>query len=176
MSIYKKFAISLVSYIFLGWFICQPLNDIFRHKPYYSMPEVEYEINAEELNAFLNIWSRMMQSSYGEQLRANSLKTEKSYSKGFTDWLELQHWNVERFFYDEGRIRDLLEFVDVKKQLNDNHNIAKSAHINLSHINKDLEQRLETSRFNDYEVKLIETNAYQITEILAGRAVLEKGK
>jgi hypothetical protein len=176
MSIYKKFAISLGSYIFLGWFICQPLNDVFRYKPYYSMPEVEHEINAEELDAFLNIWSKMIQSSYGKQLRVNSLKTEKSYSKGFTDWLELQHWNVERFFYDEERIRDLLEFVEVKKQLDDNHNIAKSTHINLLHINKDLEKRLEASQFNDYEVELIEANAYQITEILAGRAVLGKGK
>lgn len=174
MSILKKLLIKLTVYIFLAWFICQPLIDIGRYKPYFEMPEEEFEITYNELNDFLDVWGRMMQSSFGEEFTGSSLKSEQKYPKGLQKWLRIQHWDIKRFFYDEQRIRDLVEYVEVRNQLQDNKKIAKSARINLNEMNKNLKKRLDMNSYTNEELELIESGLYQITEILAGKSVLGK--
>lgn len=172
MSIYKKFAIKFATYIALAWFVCQPLTEVFRYKPYFEMPEEEYEITHKELNAFLTVWGNMMQSSFREKFTSSSLKAEGKHPKCLQTWLEIQHWNIDRFFYDEQRIKDLVEYVDVKHQLSDNAKISRSSHINLNDMNQALEKRLDANLYSDEELDLIETNLYQITEVLSGKAIL----
>lgn len=170
MSIYKKFGILFVSYIFLAWFMFQPLTEVFRYKPYFTMPDETYEITHKELNAFLSVYSDMMQSTFKEHFNAKSMKSEIPAS--FQKWLRLHYWNIDRFFYVEQRIRDLLEYIEVRRQLEDNKKIAKSSNINLNSMNDDLEKTLYAHNYNEKELELIEANLYQITEILAGRAIL----
>ena len=174
MNIYQKFGVILLSYIFLGWFVCQPLTDVGRYKPYFQMSENGHEITHDELNDFLYVWANMMQSSFGKSFSSKSLKSGDKYPEGLQKWLALQYWNIDRFFYDEQRIRDLLEYVEIKRQLDDNKKIAKASRINLNDMNKDLQKRLEANSYNDYELELIEANLYQIGEVLSGRAVLKK--
>ena len=171
----KKIGITCASYILLGWFICQPLTELGIHKPYFEMPEQEHEISFDELDAFLNVWSKLMQSRFAEDFNKKSLNIKGEHPKNLKKWLKLQYWDIERFFYDEQRIRDLLEYVDIKLQIEENQKISKmSGDMNLNKFNKSLEQRLKTSSFSENELNLIETNRYQITEILSGEAVLEK--
>ena len=170
MSIYKKMGVLLVSWIFLGWFMFQPLTEVLRYKPYFSMSEEGHEISQKELNAFLSVYSDMMQSSYKEHFNAKSMKTE--LPKSFQKWLKMHYWDADRFFYDEQRIKDLLEYIEVKHQLADNKKISRITNINLHNINSDLEKRIYAYNYSQNELSLIEANLYQITEILAGRAVL----
>ena len=162
--------ILLVSWIFLGWFAFQPLTDVFRYKPYFTMSEEGHEISRKELNAFLYVYSDMMQSSFRDYFSAKSMRSEIPSS--FKKWLKMHYWDVDRFFYDEQRIKDLLEYVEVSHQLEDNKKISKSSNINLNSINSDLEKRLYAYNYNHEELELIEANMYQITEIMAGRAIL----
>lgn len=172
MNTYKKMGILFVSYLFLGWFLFQPLTEVFRYKPYYSMSESGHEITHKELNSFLMVYSNMMQSSFKEHFYSKSMRSE--IPKSFQKWLNLQYWDIDRFFYDEQRISDLLEYIEVKKQLQDNEKISKSSNINLKNINSALEKTLQAYEYNEKELNLIEANIYQISEIFAGRAVLKK--
>ena len=172
MNIYKKFGIQLATCVILIWFVCQPLADVGRCTTYMEMPEEEHELTHSELNAFLEVWGYMMQSSFKEKFKGTSLKTDGQYPKGLQKWLRIQHWDINRFFYVEQRIKDLVEYVEVKKQLDDNAKIAKASRINLNDMNTTLRKRLDANSYSNNELNLIETNLYQITEILAGNAVL----
>ena len=174
MRVYKKFLIKFVTYIILAWFVCQPLTEIGRYKPYNEMPSEEFEITHKELDAFLEVWGDMMQSSFAENFKGTSLKSGNQYPRGLKSWLKLHHWDIKRFFYDEQRIKDLIEYAEIKHQLKDNKKITKLSQINLNDMNKDLEKRLETTSYSNEELDLIEANLYQITEILAGKAILMK--
>ena len=174
MSVYKKLGISFVSYIFLGWFICQPLLDVGVYKPYNKMSSNGHEISASELNSFLDVWAKMVQSPIGDKVSLKSLKSKRHYPRMLKSWLKLHNWDTERFFYDEQRIRDLMEYIDAKQHLEDNRKISKTSYINLNDIISNLEKRIETKSFNEDELELIENNKYQISEILAGRAILGK--
>ena len=66
----------------------------------------------------------------------------------------------------------MVEYVDVKHQLSDNAKISRSSHINLNDMNQALEKRLDANLYSDEELDLIETNLYQITEVLSGKAIL----
>lgn len=139
------------------------------------MSETKHKISHKELNAFLSVWSKMMQTRFGENFKQKSLKSKSQYPIGFKKWLRLQYWDIERFLYDEERIRSLLEYSDIKLQLEENKQIIKKHHqINLKDIVNDLEKRLSTKSFDGEELNLIEANRYQIFEILSGRAILKE--
>lgn len=175
MNLYKKFAIIFASFIFLGWFVCQPLNEVFRYQPYMKMSEEGHKISHKELDAFLAVWSEMFYSYWGRTFDGKSLKDNQKYPKGLEKYLRMQSWDIERFFYDEQRIRDMMEYVDIQQKLKDSKQIAKSGvRINLNDIISDMEKRLDTSSFDKKELELIEVNKYQIEEILTGRAILGK--
>ena len=173
MSPLKKLGLACVSYILLGWFICQPLIDFGIYKPYFEMSKNGHEISHRELDAFLNIWSKLMQSRFAGNFNKKSLSMKTEYPSSLKKWLRLQYWDINRFFYDEQRIRDLLEYVDIKQQLEDDKQISRTtAKINLRGIISELEKRLEENPFDEKELDLIHANRYQISEILAGRAIL----
>ena len=154
----NKIIISLVSYIILGWFVCQPLTDIGRHLPYQKMSENGHELSSDELNAFLNIWSKMMVSRYAENFDGKSLQKNGKYPRGLKTWLNLQYWDINRFFYDEQRIRDLLKYSDVKHHLEDNQKITRSSNINLTDHIQDLKQTLNSASLSKKEFLTARTN------------------
>ena len=175
MKTLKKLGIAFASYLLLGWFICQPLTEVGRYKPYFKMSDNGHEISHSELNEFLNIWSKLTQSYYGDSFKGKSLKKASEYPNGLQKWLRLQYWDINRFFYDEQRIRDLMEYIDVKQQLEDSKKITRShTKINLNNIISDLEKRLDVNSYKQTELELIEVNRYQIDEVLSGRAILKK--
>ena len=173
MNIYQKFGILSVSFLFLLWLLFQPLSSLGPHRSYLKMPCRWHEITQVELNDFLGVWSNMMQSSYKDSIKDSSLTTTPSYPKTFKSWLYVQHWSIERFFYTEQRIRDLLKYAEIKTRLADNKKIASKSATNLRNMNKDLEERLSTSPYSDKELDLIILNIFQITEVLDGRAILK---
>ena len=173
MNPIKKISIACASYILLIWFIFQPLTEFGIHMPYYEMSENGHEISHSELDSFLNIWSKLMQSRYSGDFNKRSLSMKTEYPSSLRKWLKLQYWDIERFFYDEQRIRDLLEYVDTMQELEDDKQITRSSSkVNLSNIIDELEKRLEANPFGKKELDLISANRYQISEILAGRAIL----
>ena len=172
MNVYKKLGISFASFTFLFWLFFQPLSSIGLHRNYFDVPSEKHQIDQVELNDFLKVWSNMMSSSFKNTVKSASLKTGSSYPLSFLRWLKLQHWSVERFFYTEQQIRDMLKYAEIKTRLKDNNEIARKSHTNLNKMNKDLETRLEASPYSEEELDLIILNMYQITEVLSGRAIL----
>lgn len=158
----------------LGWFCCQPLNRIGRHFPYLSMPAAEEYLNVTELNAFLDLWSRINYGPLKNYMWQISLKSGSTYPRPLVKWLEAQGWSAERFFYDEQKVRELLEYVKLEGNIASNVKLSKRTSANLDEIVKEQRRHLKVRNFNESEIKLIKDNLYQINEIFAGRAVLAK--
>lgn len=174
MSRKRKFTILLLSFIGLAWFIFQPLAKIGFDKPYQNAPTAEQKIDAAELNAFLNLWSRMMQGPLKDHVGQVSLASGKSYPRELVKWLDAQNWNTERFFYDEQRLHELVDYVNLRANLKSNIELSQRTGANLEEIIADQRHRLKACPFAEDELMLVEANLYQITEIFAGRAVLAK--
>lgn len=172
MNIYQKFAIIFISFSLLIWLLLSPLTDIDINRKYIEMPEDNHKLTQVELNDFLGVWSNFMQSTFKDSLKSTSLASKESYPSSFKNWLDLQHWSVERFFYTEQKVRDLLKYAEIKSRLEENMKIVKSSNINLHSMNKDLQSKLERCPYDSTEIELIINNIYQITEVLSGRAIL----
>ncbi len=174
MSRKAKLLIIVLSFLFLGWFIFQPLNDIGIDKPYAQAPVSGQEITASELNEFLNLWSRILQGPLKKHIRQISLSSGSKYPQAISNWLEAQQWNVERFFYDEERIHGLVNCVSLKDNLDSNIELSKRGQSNLRQIIEEQRQHFELCEYSEAEMALIKANLYQITEIFAGRAIMDK--
>ena len=168
-----KILILIVSFVFLGWFIFQPLSDLGISRPYASPPISGQKIDVAELNEFLNLWTRIVNGPLQKYLVQISLSSKQQYPTAISNWLKAQHWSVERFFYDEQRIRGLVDCVSLQESLESNIALSKRQN-NLRPIVKEQRQRLSLCRYDKDEMELIRANLYQITEILAGRAVMSQ--
>lgn len=170
-----KFAIVVLSFLFLGWFIFQPMVQIGISIPYSKAPQTGQTIDASELNEFLNLWSRMLHSSLKKQLNQISLYSGKQYPEDITKWLEAQNWNVDRFFYDEQRLYELVECVNLQENLKSNEMLSKRGQKKLSSIISEQRKRLNMcDKYSEDEIELVKANLYQITEVFAGRAIMDK--
>ena len=169
-----KFAIGTVIYIILGWFVCQPLTEIGRTRPYAKMSENGHQITHLELTNFMDIWYKMTETKYAKNYNIKSLKSSNRYPKGLITWLKLQDWDIDRFFYDEQRIQDLLKHVDLKHQLEDDREIDANSGINLDDIINDLEKTLRSTSFNEEEIALIEINRYEISKLMTDNSTSRK--
>ena len=98
MSRKIKFAIILLSAVFLAWLIGQPLSEIGRQRTYDDPPSAGQKLSAAELNEFLDLWSRMLHGKLHRYAGQISLSSGKSYPGPLVKWLKLQGWDVERFF------------------------------------------------------------------------------
>ncbi|MBE6443811.1 MAG: hypothetical protein E7020_03990 [Alphaproteobacteria bacterium] len=168
-----KLIILIIVFYGFWWLFSHPLNKIGVDMPYFSPPAEDHKIDAEELSSFLDLWSRMMQSGLKQKVAQVSLRSADSqYPQELVKWLEAQNWNVERFFYNEQRLAEIVDCVNLRKSYKSNVKLAKQS--KLGEIVKDLKQKLEVCSYDDDEMALVEANLYQITEIFAGRAVLGK--
>lgn len=174
MSRKLRMLILVVSFTFLAWFVSQPLTKIGFDKPYLAAPEAGQKIDAAEMSSFLNLWSRMLQGPLKDYVGQISLASGNSYPSALVNWLDAQNWNTERFFYNEQRIHELVDYVNLRANLKSNIELSQRSGANLNEIIKDQKRRLAACPFDDDELALVEANLYQITEIFAGRAVLAK--
>lgn len=166
-----KFFILIASFLFLGWFIFQPLDRIGVDQPYIQAPIEGQVLDVAELNEFLNLWSRILNGPLNKYLKQISLSSDQSYPREISSWLEAQNWSVERFFYDEQRLRGLVDCVNLQESLESNEALSRRQN-NLSPIIKDQRKRLSLCRYSQDEMDLVKANLYQITEVFAGRAVM----
>ncbi len=173
MSRKQKFLILSLSFLFLGWFVFQPMVRLGVDKPYLNPPVSGQTINAAELSAFLDLWSRVQQSELKKYIGQMSLSAKNEYPRPLVKWLEAQNWSVERFFYDEQRLYELARCAKLKISLEGHKALA--AHNNLRDIIRQQQRQMKACSFGADEMTLIEANLYPITEIFAGRAILEKG-
>ena len=171
MSRKIKFAIILLSAVFLAWLIGQPLSEIGRQRTYDDPPSAGQKLSAAELNEFLDLWSRMLHGKLHRYVGQISLSSGKSYPGPLVKWLKLQGWDVERFFYDEQRLRELIDCVALVENISGNVAMSQHSTVNLSQIISEQRLRLKSCRFDQDELDLIKSNLYQITEVFSGRAV-----
>ncbi len=175
MSRKLKFSILVVSFSLLLWLFFQPLHKLGISKPYNEPPVAGQKIDAYELNEFLSLWSKIMQGPLNKYIKQISLSSRAEYPTRVVKWLEAQNWNVERFFYNEQRLHELLDYVNLRANLNSNINLQQKGNVNLTDLINEQKKRLKMCPYSNDELDLVEANMYQITEIFAGRAVLASG-
>ncbi len=174
MSRKTKILIIILSFLFLGWFIFQPLNDVGADKTYLQAPVEGQQIDAAELGEFLDLWSRIINGPLNKYLKQISLSSGAQYPQEISKWLRAQHWSVERFFYDEDRLHGLVDCVNLKNSLDSNISLSKQSQINLNAIIEEQSKKYMMCKYSDEEMSLVKDNLYQISEIFAGRAVMNK--
>lgn len=176
MSRKNKFFILVASISFLIWFSTQNLSKLGLSKPYYTPPVAGQQLDAYELNEFLGLWSRILQGPLRKYMRQISLSSQGQYPEAVVKWLDSQNWNIERFFYNEQRLLGVLDYVNLRMNLNSNKELSKKGGVDLKDLIHDQERRMKACPYSKAELDLVENNLYQVTEILAGRAVLTSDK
>ena len=70
----------------------------------------------------------------------------------------------------------VLDYVNLRMNLNSNKELSKKGGVDLKDLIHDQERRMKACPYSKAELDLVENNLYQVTEILAGRAVLASDK
>lgn len=174
MGIKSQLGLLLLSIFFFVWLIQKPVNRLGVRTPYLSAPSQGQQLTADELNEFLDLWARINHGPLKKYFSQISLKSDSRYPQKIVTWLKLQNWNVERFFYDEQRLLELLEYVKLQKNINNNMELAKKTGADLDGVIKEQRRYLKAHTFGPEEIELVKHNLYQINEIFAGRAVPAK--
>ena len=162
-----KYIITTISIIFLIWFSSLSIFNIGFDKTYITPPQQNEKINAQELSDFLELWGRMMNGRLKKYANQISLNSSSRYPRPIVKWLDLQNWNVERYFYIEQRLMQLIEYINLRKNLEGNIEVS-GVGVNLNDIIADQKKKLETCPFDDDEMDLIEKNFQIITQTMSG--------
>ena len=169
-----KYIIITICIIFLMWFSSVPVLKWGADQTYITPPYQNEKIDTQTLSDFLSLWQRMMQGSIKKYASQISLKEAGQYPRPIVKWLELQNWNAERYFYIEQRLMQIVEYVNLRKNLEGNLSIASNSGINLNEIIADQKQKMSTCPFGEDEMQLVEQNLYLITQIMSGNPVSNK--
>ncbi len=170
----------MASFVLLAVVLTTPLAELGRFGGSYgNRPEPEQILSLDELNAFLNVWSEFIRKDIGgygsRQLSLSSRGAEDGFPPQLVRWLRRQGWNVERFFYNEQKIRELLNAAALENNLNANRLLSKKmgGNENLKNIIRNQEEQLGLIKVNPKELALIKANLYQVNLIMDGKAVLK---
>ncbi len=169
-----KFLTALGCLCFLLWFAFQPLSSMFVSRPYAEAPTVAHRLSVDELNDFLVLWSQIMQGPLKEYIGQVSLNTSSQYPKEIREWLEIQNWNVARFFYDEQRIREILSCVVLRDNMEGNKTLSRLSGNNMKKVIDAQKNELANCKYDEEELFLIKDNMYKISEVLSGKAIISK--
>lgn len=176
----KKFLILVSAFVFLAVILTTPLADLGRFDSLYDeMPEQGHIITIDELNAFLSVWSEFMHKDIAgyssQQLSLSRHDAESGFPPQLVRWLKRQGWGAERFFYNEQKIRALINAASLEENLNANRQLLKKMedNDNLKSIVRSQEEQLKLIKVNKQELELIKANLYQVSQILEGKAVLK---
>ena len=170
MSLKLKILVMTAVFIFLGWFLSTPVNRIGVNTSYLEAPVGEKQFDKKELNAFLDLWSRMMHSSLKDEVSQISLKKDNDCPYALKAWLKAQNWSVERFFYDEQRLRDIIKCAELKKNYDANLKLSGTRGVDLQNIISDLKEKLQLCKFAESELYLVGAYLPQIIDILEGKS------
>ena len=162
-----KYLIIIISFVFIYWFVQQPIQKIGADSTYAASPQNNEELTQSELSDFLGLWQRMTTGPLKKYAAQQSLKNSETYSRQVVNWLELQNWSAERFFYIEQRLISLVDCINLRNQIDANIALNKQSEHNLSPIIEDLKQKfLVCQRYNSEELKLIEDNLENIKQVM----------
>lgn len=135
------------------------------------------------MNSFLGLWSELMHKDIGgyrsQQLSLSNQSTQNGFPPQLVRWLNRQGWSAERFFYDEQKLRELVNVARLEKTIAANENLLKQNTVNdtlktsLREIVGKHKKQLSAIKVNPQELALVKENLYQITQILDGTAVLD---
>ena len=169
-----RFFIQAICILGVCFLVTHRINRLGGHKPYIEPPVIGQQVEITELKSFLKIWVQLMQSPLGDKMTYVSLNDKSTYPPKVVKWLELHNWNAERFFYNEQHLQELLNYVNIQEELKQNIELNKKENSEgLRKIIRDQQRKIATCPYDKKELNLISDNRYQITEILAGRAVLK---
>ena len=174
----KNFLILIVTLVFLGVILTTPLSNIARlGSNYDTPPSPEDVLDVEELNAFLNIWSDFMQKDLSKSMQQVSLQQNSEIPSKVKRWLGVNGWNAERFFSVEQRLKELVTIATLKNNLEDNRGLLKtisgSGADNLKNIIASQEKQFKSLKYNPSELMLVQSNLYQIKQVLSGKEASE---
>ena len=174
----KKLFILAAALLVLAIVLTTPLTQIGRFgSSYDAPPSPENVLNAEEINAFLEVWSKFVRKDISRTMSQISLSSDSAVPAQVRRWLYAEGWNAERFFSVEQRLRGLKNIAELQNSLEDNRRLqAKMSGAgadNLKNIVDSQERQFRALRYNPQELALVRANLYQITQVLEGKAVVE---
>lgn len=180
----RKFLILILSFVLLAVILTTPLTDLGRFgNAYDRMPEQGEILDVDELNSFLSVWADFMRKDVAgytsQQLSLSCRGASDGFPPQLVRWLKRQGWGVERFFYNEQKIRELANVASLQKSIESNLKLLKklgkdgAAGANLKNIVNQQEEQLKLARVNPQELELVKANLYQINLIMDGKAVLK---
>ena len=102
-----------------------------------------------------------------------SLKTEYKYPKELVKWLELQGWNVDRFFYNEQRLVELVALVNLKQSILENEKLQQISNVRLNNVINEQYEILKSSPFDKDEIELVSNNYAVVNKFLSQKKILE---
>lgn len=159
----------LLSVLFIAGmiFIFTPIKNIGIEQPYIEAVSNGHVFDEQELEDFLYIWRKAV-SGYAKNYMPSSSLDEMSRPSGvFLRWLKLHNWNAQRFFYDEQRLRNLAECVEVKSSLDSNETMQKEGGAQLDNLMDLQKQQLSVCKYDKDELELITTNISKIRKLIA---------
>ncbi|MBQ9234985.1 MAG: hypothetical protein IJ184_00780 [Alphaproteobacteria bacterium] len=167
MKYLTKYLVMLLMLLGLaGWLMSERIINWGRERPYLRNPQAEHSLDAEEFYSFLNVWDKAEHGRMRPYLSTNPLEEKMRTSWVMKSWLELYGWNVERFFYDELRIRELLRCVMLKNNHADNVVMAQKNGLGLESIIQQQEQQLKQCKYSTDELSLVEENISLINKVM----------
>ena len=158
--------ILVVVFVTVGWFCMQPVLKDNTTGIYMEPPSKHHKFTPTELNDFLTLWHQISQTRYlKKKLERIPLQNEESYPWVIVRWLKLKGWIAERFFYDEQRLKDILNCVNLKMNLNANIEASQKANINLKDLLLHQKEGMQACLFDEEEINLVESNREQIISV-----------
>lgn len=173
MSWQLKYAINILVFSVIAWVVVQPLGTIGSSKKYMSLPVAGQRFTPQELEDFLYIWSKMNNSSLRGIVGQLSLKSEYKYPKELVNWLEVQQWNPDRFFYNEQRLSEIMVLINLKNSIRENETMQRISNINLQNIINEQYEVLKQSPFDEEEINLVAGNLTEINKFFEHKKILE---
>lgn len=140
------------------WFVITPLHHIGISRPYAQDIAAGHIFDAKELDSFLRLWQKANSGYVKNYMPAASLDEKSRSSIVFLRWLKLHNWNENRFFYDEQRLRDLAECVELQNNADDNFMMQRRTAAHLEDLLKLQKQKLSLCEYSDDELKLVRNN------------------
>ncbi len=183
----KKYVYFWVFAIIAVIFCKSPIfNYAARHEVTSSRTSFEPEISYDEMNSFLRLWPKYLQSNVVQlavyQVSLADGKPSKVLHPKVVRWLEHRGWNADRFFYVQQRLVSIVQTLDHEEliggmiktwqqQLETENN--QSAAQNLRQSIDAQVQTLNVERISEDELNMAAPFREDIRNILEGKAAYE---
>ncbi len=157
---------------------------IFQEKPY-SADEMDFDttVSSNEIEDFLEVWYLYnKQGMYEHKYKTSQKDMSLDYSPKITKWLAKHKWQVDRFFYCEKRLQDILKAKELRDLYTDSKPMLegqiiteeqKGRYANKSLIKalrdniKDMSKAPYDAGVTDEEIDLVGANYQYITSYIS---------